>query len=132
MTHRSLPEWIGATADTEIPARVRLRVWDRCKGLCHKCGRKIRGAIERWICEHLIALINWRPTDEKPHGNRESNLGLTCCNCLPVKNAEDVAEKAEVYAIKSKHLGLKKASRPFPGSRASGLKKHMDGSVSRR
>lgn len=121
---RSVPEWIGATADTAIPDRVRLRVWGKCKGLCHKCGRKIRGAIERWVCEHIIALINWRPTADKPHGNRESNLGLTCENCLPIKNAEDVAEKAVVYEIKRKHLLPKE---PHPNFRKPPGFKHRWG-----
>lgn len=103
MTGRSLPEWIGADADSAVPDRVRIRLFDKKGGKCHRCGRLIRAG-ERWICEHVIALINWLKTAEKPHGNRESNLDLTCCNCLPGKNAEDVAEKSEVYEMRKKHL----------------------------
>lgn len=103
---RAVEEWVGKTDDTTAPPRVRLRVWDRCEGKCHACGRKI-GAGERWTLEHLIALINCGE-------NRESNLCLTCCNCLPEKNAADVAEKSSVAKSRKKHLGIKPAKRPWP------------------
>lgn len=93
---RSLPIWEGKTDDTPVPDRVRLRVWDRFGGCCHRCTRKIRAG-ERWTLEHTVALILGGK-------NREDNLSLTCCNCLPVKNAEDVAEKSEVYEIRKKHI----------------------------
>lgn len=107
---RSVAEWIGATPDTGIPPRVRLRVWDRCKGQCHRCSRKIPVG-DAWIVEHLTALINGGE-------NRESNLGLTCSWCKPLKDAEDVAEKAKTYAVRSSHLLPRQPSRwqsrPFP------------------
>lgn len=108
---RSLPEWIGETDDTPAPPRVRLRVFERGDGRCHRCGRKI-GAGEKWTLEHLKALINGGQ-------NREKNLGITCDWCLPEKNAEDVAEKSRAYSLRSKHFGAVKKpkgrwpSRPF-------------------
>ena len=80
---------------------------------------------EKWTLEHLVALINGG-------ANVEANLSVTCCWCLPAKNAEDVAEKSRTYRKRSKHLGLRKSSRPLAGSKASGWHKHMDGTVSRR
>lgn len=121
---RSVPEWIGRTDDTPVPQRVRLRVFDAKGGLCHKCRRKIRAG-EPWTCEHVKAVINGGP-------NRESALDLTCSNCLVPKNNADVAEKSKVYAIRSKHLGIKKTARPMNGSRGTKFKKHMDGRVSER
>lgn len=100
---RSVEGWIGKTDDTAIPPRVRVRVFEAKKGKCHACGRPIRAG-ERWTCEHMIALINWNATTEQPHGNREANLDVTCCNCLPEKNAKDQAEKSAVYDIKRKHI----------------------------
>lgn len=38
---RALPEWIGKTPDTAIPARVRVRVFERFGGICQETGRKI-------------------------------------------------------------------------------------------
>lgn len=118
---RAVPEWIGKTADSAIPPRVRLRVWDRCEGKCGECGRKI-GVGEGWIVEHLTALINGG-------ANRETNLGVTCGWCKTNKDARDVAEKSKVARVRSRHLGVKQSSRPMPGSKASGWKRKMDGTV---
>ena len=54
---RSVPEWIGATDDSAIPPRVRLRVFEAHGGVCHLSGRKIRAG-EEWDCDHVKALIN--------------------------------------------------------------------------
>lgn len=102
---RTVEEWIGANDDNPPPPRVRLRVWDRFKGLCGQCGRQIRAG-EKWTLEHIIALINGGL-------NRESNLGLTCCNCLPGKNAADVAEKSAIADKRKKHILSKEPSRGF-------------------
>lgn len=109
---RSVEEWIGKNDDSQVPPRVKLRVWERFAGKCHKCARKIPAG-EAWTCEHMIALINKGP-------NRESNLNITCGWCLPVKNAEDVAEKSKVARVRKKHLGLVKAKRTIGGRRFDG------------
>jgi 5-methylcytosine-specific restriction endonuclease McrA len=124
VTARSVPEWIGATPDTPAPPRVRLRVFERGEGKCHRCTRKI-AAGEKWTLEHLVALINGG-------ANAEANLSVTCGWCLPAKNAEDVAEKSRTYRKRSKHLGVRPKHRLIPGSRGTGFHKHMDGTVSRR
>lgn len=100
---RSVPEWVGKSDDTPAPPRVRLRVWDRCQGKCHRCVRKIPVG-DAWILEHLIALINGGK-------NRESNLCLTCSWCKPIKDAEDVAEKSKTYAVRAKHVLPREPSR---------------------
>ena len=116
---RSVALWIGKTDDTPAPPRVRLRVWDRCEGKCHRCARKIPVG-DAWILEHLIALIN-------SGANAEDNLCLTCSWCKPIKDAEDVAEKAKTYAVRAKHLlprqpsrlrgpGFRKAAPPMKAS----------------
>lgn len=121
---RSVTEWIGKSDDTAVPPRVRLRVFDAKNGRCHNCTRQIRDG-ERWTCEHLVAIINGGE-------NRESNLDVTCDNCLPGKNAKDVAEKSRVATKRKKHLGIKsKQVRPLPGTRASGIRKRLSGKVER-
>lgn len=100
---RSVATWVGKTDDTAAPPRVRVRVFERCGGKCHRCQRKIRPG-EGWTLEHLIALINGGR-------NAEDNLSVTCDWCLPEKNAEDVAEKAKTYAVKAKHLLPRQPSR---------------------
>lgn len=93
---RAVAIWIGRTDDTPAPPRVRIRVWDRCEGKCHRCERKIPTG-DAWIIEHLIALINGGR-------NAEDNLCLTCSWCKPLKDAEDVAEKAKTAAVRQKHI----------------------------
>ena len=45
MTGRAVPEWIGATPDTKVPERVRLRVFNAYGGVCYLSKRKIRAAL---------------------------------------------------------------------------------------
>lgn len=121
---RAVPEWIGQSADSAIPDRVRLRVFERCEGRCGECGRKI-GPADTWIIEHLIALVNGGQ-------NRESNLGVTCGWCKPAKDKRDVAQKAKGARVRKKHTGIKtKSSRLIPGSKGSGFRRRMDGTVER-
>lgn len=120
---RALPEWIGETPDTKIPPRVRLRVFERAAGRCQCCTRKI-GPSDSWEADHKVALINGG-------ANREGNLQCLCEWCHKPKTAEDVAEKARSARIRKKAAGIKRTSRPLPGSRASGLRKRMDGTVER-
>lgn len=93
---RSVDEWHGKTDDSAAPPRVRLRVWDRCGGTCHRCGRKIPVG-DSWILEHLIALINGGK-------NAENNLCLTCSWCKPIKDAEDVALKSKSARVRANHV----------------------------
>jgi len=117
---RALPEWVGETPDTSIPQRVRLRVWDRYEGRCHRCERKIPTG-DAWIIEHLLALILGGE-------NRETNLRLTCSWCKPLKDAEDVAAKSASNKTKAKHLGIKQPKGPpMMGTKASGWKRTFSG-----
>ena len=116
MTGRSVPEWIGATPDTAIPPRVRLRVFEAHGGMCHISGRRIRAG-EAWECDHVVALCNDGP-------NAESNLAPALTSAHRAKTADDVAEKSKVARTRAKHLGVKAKGRGFgPQCRK------MDGSV---
>jgi 5-methylcytosine-specific restriction endonuclease McrA len=99
MTGRTLSEWIGATPDTPIPPRVRLRVFEAHGGVCHISGRKIRAG-EKWEADHVIALINGGE-------NRESNLAPALSDKHKAKTAADVRQKADVARKRQKHLGIK-------------------------
>ena len=122
---RTVTEWLGKTADSAIPKLVRLRVWDRYEGCCHRCNRSIPTG-DAWIIEHLLALINGGE-------NRESNLRLTCSWCKPQKDREDMAIRQTTRNVRTKHLGISKAKgRPMPGTKASGLKRGFDGIVRKR
>lgn len=121
---RSVPEWIGKTPDTKVPDHVRLRIWDREHGICHLSGRKIMPG-DLWDLDHKVALINGGE-------HRESNLFPALRDKHRQKTAEDVAEKAATARVRSKHIGIKKARNPMPGSKASPYRKRMDGTVERR
>lgn len=122
---RTVEEWIGKTPDSQPPPRVRLRVFDRYGGICHRSGIKIRPG-DQWDLDHVVAIINGGE-------NRESNLApILKGKPHNEKSAEDVAEKSMVARKRKAHLGIKPKKRPFPGSKASGLKKRMDGRVEKR
>lgn len=123
---RALPEWIGKTPDAAVPPRVRLRIFLRYDGRCQcGCNRIIRPG-EDWQCEDTVAIINGGE-------RRESNLKPWLTEHHKGKTRRDVAEKSRVYRKATKHVGIKlRKGRPMPGSKASGLKKRMDGTVERR
>jgi 5-methylcytosine-specific restriction protein A len=122
MSARAVQEWIGATPETAVPARVQLRVLDRTSGHCALCGRGI-GRLCKPHFDHVTALINGGE-------NRESNLQVLCGGCHSVKTKADVREKSAVAKKRKKLLGIKRQTgRPLPGTRASGIRKRMNGRV---
>jgi 5-methylcytosine-specific restriction enzyme A len=96
---RTVKEWKGKTPDSKIPPRVRLRVFEAHKGVCHISGRKI-AAGEPWECDHVVALINGGE-------HREANLAPALRDKHREKTAADVAEKATVARKAKAHLGIK-------------------------
>lgn len=98
---RSVPEWIGATPDTPVPDRVKVRVFARHEGYCHWSGKKIMPG-DAWDTDHVIALINGGE-------NRESNLApILRGKAHKEKTARDVAIKGKTARVRKRHLGLKK------------------------
>lgn len=111
---RSVPEWIGKTADSAIPDRVKLRVMKREGNACYLSGRKIRpGDPIDW--DHKIALILWVG---EGHGNRESNIFPVIRKPHKEKTKLDIKAKADSDRVRKKHLGIRKPSQlrsaPFP------------------
>jgi len=119
---RTVAEWIGKTDDAPFPPRVRLRILERFDRRCAGCGNPIRPG-ERWTCDHIVAVINGG-------ANRESNGQPLCRNCTKPKDAADVAVKSKTADMAKAAYGIKaRKGRPMPGSRASGIRKHMNGQV---
>jgi len=117
---RSTAEWNPKSDDEAIPARVRLRVWDRFDGCCAECKRKIHAG-EKWDCDHIKALVNGGE-------HRESNLQLLCSWCHKAKTKADVAEKKITYRKRLANVGIRKESR-FACARNSKFKRKIDGTV---
>ena len=110
---RSVTEWIGANDDTPIPARVKVRIFDRFRGCCNQCGNPIRGSLLP-AYDHVVAIINGG-------ANAVSNIQLLCEPCHGEKTKCDVAEKGFSYRKKLKAIGIKKkrsirAWRKFDGT----------------
>jgi len=101
---RPVTAWVGDRPDQSIPPRVADRVLRRFRFCCWNCGRDVRGG-KPWTLEHLVALINGG-------FNAETNLGVTCDLCTPIKNRQDVSQKAETYRKRAKYMGLVKRKHP--------------------
>lgn len=111
---RSVPEWIGKTADTKIPDHVKLRICIREGMRCYLTGRKVRAG--EYDFEHVIPLAMW--TGEG-HGNRESNIRLAYRPAHREKTKQDRKAQAKSDRIRKKHLGIRKA----PKLRSAGFAK---------
>lgn len=118
---RVVPEWVGATDDTPVPARVKIRVFERYGGVCYLSRRKIRTG-ELWDVDHITAICNGGI-------NCESNLAPALRDKHKDKTKRDLQEKSLIATKRKKFLGLKTKSRPMPGTRASGISKKFDGTV---
>lgn len=122
---RPVKEWIGRTDETPAPPRIKARIVLAQSGVCAcGCGVKLGAAGEAIEFDHETALINGGE-------NREANLRALRRPCHAVKTRADVAEKATVARKRAKHLGFKKPKSRIPGSKGTGLRKRMDGTVVR-
>lgn len=108
----------------------RLRLFKLHGGLCHICSQPIDGVRQRWEIDHVVPRglkedareadtdDNMRPAHDRP--------------CHKRKTVMDVDAIALAKSRQAKHMGAYRPRSVFPGSRASGLKKRMDGRVERR
>ncbi len=119
---RQTPEWVGTSHDQAPPARVKARIWKRDPN-CVGCGLPT-GDVRKPQYDHIVAICNGGE-------NRESNLQILCGGCHRLKSYTDVAVKSSNARRLKKRLGLQKQARPMPGSKASGLRKRMNGTVER-
>ena len=113
---RKVPEWIGKTDDTPIPARVKIRILERQHNRCWACGRKPL----RFEYDHAQALINGGE-------NRENNLKALCQPCHALKTNADKATKKKIARTTKKHYGATEKKPWHPT-----LKRRMDGRVVNR
>lgn len=97
---RSTDEWIGKSDDAKVPAHVRLRVFDRYKGVCYLSGRKIE-AQDKWEIEHILALCLGGE-------HREANMAPALVEPHKIKTKADRRQKAKNDRVRKKHIGIKK------------------------
>lgn len=103
---RKVKEWIGRTDDSKVPERVQMRILERENYTCHECGQPILSTDKKEF-DHRPALINGGE-------NRESKIFPVHDHCHRLRTAKDVHEKAKVAAVKSKHHGIARDSKPIP------------------
>jgi 5-methylcytosine-specific restriction enzyme A len=109
-----------------IATRERLEIFTRTSGVCHICGGRIDGVREAWEVEHIIPLAQ----GGDDHGD---NLAPAHVKCHRAKTSVDATNTARAKRREAAHIGAKAPSRnPMPGSKASGLRKRMNGTVERR
>lgn len=107
--------------------KQRIEFFEAHHGVCYLCCGKINGATEAWDIEHVIAReIMGDGADE------DANLDLVHRKCHAAKTAADRKIIAKSNAVQTRFKGAKRSRNPMPGSRASGLRKRMDGTVERR
>jgi len=119
---RKVKEWVGKTDDAMPPPSVRLRIFEREQGMCFFAKRKIRAG-ERWHLHHKDEL--WEGGQ-----NRESNLFPALEKYHRAHSAKQQTVKAISDGKRKKDLGITESKyRPLQGTKRSGLKKRMDGTV---
>ena len=108
----------------EFTPKTKLQAWDRCKGRCERCTAKILGGPEY---DHIVpAAIGG--------GNDIDNCAVLCRTCHGLKtHRTDVPQIAKTKRVRAKHANAQRSkSRPMAGTKASGLRRRMDGTVERR
>ena len=120
---RTVKEWIGKTDDTAPSAACKRRILDRQDNKCAITGLPFTPKDPPKF-DHIVPI--WLKGK-----NRESNLQAIRGEPHEIKTSNEAKVRAKVNKVRSKHLGLKKTKRPLPGSRASGIRKRMDGTVER-
>lgn len=118
-------EDVGTTKRRSLSGHSRLKARERTGGVCVVCDQPIDGVRERWIVEHIRAL-------ELGGADEIENMGPAHDMCGREKTRDDHARSAQAKRQKIRHLGAGVAARSLPGSRASGLKRKIDGTVVRR
>lgn len=110
----------------EFTKATKESAWKRCGGKCEECGKQIRSGHGPEY-DHIIEAWLGGSADLE-------NCAVLCAHCHSKKTAtQSIPQIAKTKRVISKRIKADRPSRrPMPGSKASGLKKHMDGSVSRR
>ena len=112
MSRREFSTWVKAHAAL------------RANGHCELCPAKT--GVGNIFYDHRISdALGGEPTLE--------NCQVLCKTCHDIKTrTQDVPKIAKTKRQRAKHLGIRKRqSRPLPGTKASGIRKRMDGRVER-
>lgn len=105
---------------TNFPAKVKALAMQRCGGCCEDCGLKILGRPEY---DHVLP-------DALAGEATLENCQVLCAKCHRRKTTADQHQIAKADRIRRNAEGRKvMKGRPLRGTRASGLRKRMNGTV---
>lgn len=110
----------------EFPKSVKLAAFQRCKGICEcGCGVKIIAGDGPEYDHRIEDALGGEPMLE--------NCVVLRKRCHKSKTRSRTPALTKARAVSEKAIGARASkSRPMPGTKASGWKKKMDGSVERR
>ena len=121
---RTVTEWVGRNDDADPPTSCKLRIIDKQEGRCKTCGVSFDVKAKAQF-DHITPL--WLSGE-----NREANLQALCQPCHGKKTATEATVRGKVNRLRSAKVEPKKKGRPMMGSKASGWKRKMDGTLERR
>ena len=110
----------------EFTKAVKAAAFQRCNGICEcGCGVKIIAGDGPEYDHRIEAALGG--------DNSLENCVVLRARCHRAKTSSRAGTLAKVKRTAEKNAGIRKAKgRPLPGTKASGFKKKMDGSVERR
>jgi hypothetical protein len=123
-----MTEDVGTTPRKPLTPTQRLKLFEAFQGRCVLCDRKIEAG-EPWIDEHLRALGLGGTNAAENRGPAHK----ACADLKTLGKDGDLARIAKAKRQKMRHLGIRqRKGPPIPGSRDSGWKRKIDGTLERR
>lgn len=109
----------------EFKKPVKVAAWKRANGHCEKCTAKL-----------YPGKYEYHHDKECTFGGDNSleNCVVLCVPCHDLITGARAKDVAKSNAVRNKHAGIKRKpkGRPLPGTKASGWKRKMDGTLVRR
>lgn len=118
-------QYITPTDRSNMSKPRRVRIFLSRNGECCICHQQIRAHVDEWYIEHPEA-VNLGGSD------KDEDLWPAHYKCKPGKDAADAALIAERNSFIDKNcVDAPRKSRPLAGTKASGIRKRMNGRVER-
>jgi hypothetical protein len=114
----------GVNKRLKLSPKKRLQLFLEHSGRCCLCKQPIQVG-DGYIVEHVLPLALGGTNDWE-------NLAPAHRSCATAKTSKEAKERAKGRRVAEKHFGGRQSRRPMPGSKASGLKKKLNGQVVRR
>lgn len=108
----------------EFPKSVKVAAWNRSGGQCEGCTAKL-----------FPGKYEYHHIKEDTFGGEPvlGNCVVLCIACHGKITASQAGKIAKSNAVRNKYIGIKRnKGRPMPGTKASGLKRRMDGTWEKR